>query len=117
MTNCKKVRVHKRSTRTDGVQRFQFMLTSRSLELFLKLQFHIVSPQGNMNYKELMAGLINEGEAIQALHNFSSFMNYTYLQFCDERGNIVSQRSAGKCLLTNKRLLFLSLQLTAGKFM
>lgn len=41
-------------------------------------------------------------------------MNYTNLQFCDESGNTVNQRSGGICLLTNKRILFLSSQLAIG---
>ena len=73
-----------------------------------------MSLQGSLNYKELSAGLINEGEAIQASNNFS-FMKYSYLRFSDVHGNTVSQRSAGICLLTNKRLLFLSSELAAGE--
>ena len=66
-----------------------------------------------MSYKDLLAGLIYEGETFQALNNFT-FMNYTNLQFCDESGNTVNQRSGGICLLTNKRILFLSSQLAIG---
>lgn len=68
-----------------------------------------------MSYRDLLAGLIYEGEIFQALNNFT-FMNYTHLQFCDESGVTVSQRSGGICLLTNKRLLFLSSQLAVGKY-
>ena len=71
--------------------------------------------QGNMSYKDLLAGLIFEGESFQALNNFT-FMNYTNVQFCDDAGTPVSQRSGGICLLTNKRILFLSSQLTVGKY-
>ena len=68
-----------------------------------------------MSYKDLLAGLIFEGESFQALNNFT-FMNYTNVQFCDDAGTPVSQRSGGICLLTNKRILFLSSQLTVGKY-
>ena len=67
-----------------------------------------------MSYKDLLAGLIYEGENFQTLNNFT-FMNYTCLQFCDESGTLVNQRSGGICLLTNKRILFLSSQLAVGK--
>ena len=68
-----------------------------------------------MSYKDLLAGLIYEGEIFQALNNFT-FMKYTHLQFCDESAlATVSQRSGGICLLTNKRVLFLSSQLAVGE--
>lgn len=68
-----------------------------------------------MSYKDLLAGLIYEGEIFQALNHFT-FMNYTHLQFCDEYAQTVNQRSGGICLLTNKRLLFLSSQLAVGEW-
>ena len=71
--------------------------------------------QGNLSYKDLLAGLIYEGEIFQALNNFT-FMNYTHLQFCDEHNTPVSHRSGGICILTNKRLLFLSSQLAVGEY-
>ena len=68
-----------------------------------------------MSYRDLLAGLIYDGEIFQALDHFT-FMNYTHLQFCDENSSPVSQRSGGICLLTNKRILFLSSQLAIGKY-
>lgn len=67
-----------------------------------------------MSYRDLLAGLIYEGEIFQALNNFT-FMNYTHLQFMDEHAKTVNQRSGGICLLTNKRVLFLSSQLAVGE--
>lgn len=68
-----------------------------------------------MSYKDLLAGLIYEGEIFQALNHFT-FMNYKHLQFCDEHAKTVNQRSGGICLLTNKRILFLSSQLAVGEW-
>ena len=68
-----------------------------------------------MSYRDLLAGLIYEGESFQVLNNFT-FMNYTNVQFCDEAGTPLTQRSGGICLLTNKRILFLSSQLTVGEY-
>ncbi|XP_078344884.1 uncharacterized protein LOC144630392 isoform X2 [Oculina patagonica] len=82
-------------------------------ELQRTIQGQFVSLKGNMSYKDLLAGLIYEGEIFQALNHFT-FMNYTHLQFCDEQAHIVSQRSGGICLMTNKRILFLSSQLAVG---
>jgi len=42
-------------------------------------------------------------------------MTYKHLQFCDEHAKTVNQRSGGICLLTNKRILFLSSQLSLGE--
>jgi len=69
--------------------------------------------QGSMSYKELLAGLTYEGEIFQTLNKFT-FMNYTHLRFSDESGTTISQRSGGTCLMTNKRLLFLSSQNSVG---
>ena len=69
-----------------------------------------------MSYKELLAGLTNEGEIFQTLNKFT-FMNYTHLRFSDENGTTISQRSGGTCLMTNKRLLFLSSQNSVGEYM
>ncbi|XP_068687861.1 uncharacterized protein [Montipora foliosa] len=77
------------------------------------IQGQFVSLKGNMTYKDLLAGLIYEGEIFQSLNNFT-VMNYTHVQFCDEGGNPLSQRSGGICLLTSKRILFLSSQLSTG---
>ncbi|CAH3173213.1 unnamed protein product [Porites lobata] len=77
------------------------------------VQGQFVSLKGNMSYRDLLAGLIYEGESFQALNNFT-FMNYTNVQFCDDAGIPLTQRSGGICLLTNKRILFLSSQLTVG---
>ncbi|PFX27434.1 uncharacterized protein LOC111327567 isoform X1 [Stylophora pistillata] len=77
------------------------------------VQGQFVSLKGNMSYKDLLAGLIYEGEMFQAMNQFT-FMNYTYLQFCDENAHPISKRSGGICLLTNKRVLFLSSQLAVG---
>ncbi|KAK2552405.1 hypothetical protein P5673_026487 [Acropora cervicornis] len=63
-----------------------------------------------MSYKDLLTGLIYEGETIQAMNNFS-FLNYTHLRFCDEDRDFLTNRCGGICLLTDKRLLFLSSQL------
>lgn len=68
-----------------------------------------------MSYKDLLAGLIYEGEIFQALNHFT-FMNYKHLQFCDDHAKTVNQRSGGICLLTNKRILFLSSQLAVGEW-
>ena len=67
-----------------------------------------------MSYRDLLAGLIYEGESFQAMNQFT-FMNYTHVQFSDENFKHVSQRSGGICLLTNKRILFLSSQLAVGR--
>ncbi|XP_058942477.2 uncharacterized protein [Pocillopora verrucosa] len=77
------------------------------------VQGQFVSLKGNMSYRDLLAGLIYEGESFQALNQFT-FMNYTHVQFSDENFKHVSQRSGGICLLTNKRILFLSSQLAVG---
>ena len=79
------------------------------------MPFELISLQGNMTYKDLLAGLIYEGEIFQSLNNFT-VMNYTHVQFCDEGGNPVSQRSGGICLLTSKRILFLSSQFATGRY-
>ena len=78
-----------------------------------KVNIFIITLQGNMSYKDLLAGLIYEGEIFQALNHFT-FMTYKHLQFCDEHAKTVNQRSGGICLLTNKRILFLSSQLSLG---
>ncbi|XP_020630362.1 uncharacterized protein LOC110067378 isoform X2 [Orbicella faveolata] len=82
-------------------------------ELQRSVQGQFVSLKGNMSYKDLLAGLIYEGEIFQALNHFT-FMTYKHLQFCDEHAKTVNQRSGGICLLTNKRILFLSSQLSLG---
>lgn len=69
-----------------------------------------------MSYKDLLTGLIYEGETIQAMNNFS-FLNYTHLRFCDEDRDFLTNRCGGICLLTDKRLLFLSSQLNNGKYL
>ena len=67
-----------------------------------------------MSYKDLLTGLIYEGEIFQTSGNFS-YMNYTHLQFLDEVANPVNQRCGGICILTNKRILFLSSQRSTGR--
>ena len=67
-----------------------------------------------MSYKDLVTGLIYEGETLQVLNNFT-FLKYTHVRFCNDASATISQRSGGICLLTNKRLLFLSSQLTLGE--
>ena len=62
-----------------------------------------------MSYKDLLAGLIYEGEIFQSSSNFT-YMNYTHLQFLDEVAKPVNQRCGGISILTNKRILFLSSQ-------
>jgi len=73
------------------------------------IQGQFVSLKGNMSYKDLLAGLIYEGEIFQSSSNFT-YMNYTHLQFLDEVANPVNYRCGGICILTNKRILFLSSQ-------
>lgn len=75
-----------------------------------------ISLQGNMTYKELLKGLFHEDETLQTWSNFT-FLNYTHLRFCDESDRTTNQRSGGICLLTDKRLLFLSSQLATGEYM
>ncbi|XP_068751474.1 uncharacterized protein [Montipora capricornis] len=92
-------------------ERLQQKLRQKANEL-QKTFFKNNDDQGNsMSYKDLLAGLIYEGETFQSLNNFA-FMNYTHLRFCDESGNALSQRSGGICLQTDKRLLLLSAQYT-----
>ena len=69
-----------------------------------------------MSYKELLTGLIYEGETIQAMNNFS-FLNYTHLRFCGEDEKSLTNRCGGICLLTDKRLLFLSSHFNNGKYL
>ena len=82
------------------------------------IRIPLVSFQGlnQMSYKDLLTGLIYEGETIQAMNNFS-FLNYTHLRFCDEDRDFLTNRCGGICLLTDKRLLFLSSQLNNGKYL
>lgn len=77
------------------------------------IQGQFVSLKGNMSYKDLLTGLIYEGEIFQTSGNFS-YMNYTHLQFLDEVAKPVNQRCGGICILTNKRILFLSSQRSTG---
>ena len=60
-----------------------------------------------MSYKDLLSGLIYEGEIFQTSSNFT-YMNYSRLQLLDEVAKPVNQRCGGICILTNKRILFLS---------
>lgn len=82
------------------------------------IKIPLISFQGlnQMSYKDLLTGLIYEGETIQAMNNFS-FLNYTHLRFCGEDGNFLTKRCGGICLLTDKRLLFLSSQLNNGNYL
>ncbi|KAK2558184.1 hypothetical protein P5673_019299 [Acropora cervicornis] len=77
------------------------------------IQGQFVSLKGNMSYKDLLTGLIYEGEIFQTSGNFS-YMNYAHLQFLDEVAQPVNQRCGGICILTNKRILFLSSQRSTG---
>ena len=66
-----------------------------------------------MRYKDLLAGLIHKDESFEALNSFK-FLKYINLQFCDDTGTILSQRYGGICLVTSRRILFLSSQVTVG---
>lgn len=91
----------------------QATLRQSGEQLQRTVQGQFVSLKGNLSYSDLLSGLIYEGEIFQSLNNFT-FLNYTHLQFCDEVGNTINQRSGGICLLTNKRILFLSSQFAVG---
>ena len=61
-----------------------------------------------MSYRDLLAGLIYEGESFQALNNFT-FMNYTNVQFCDDAGIPLTQRSGGNLSFDKQKDSFLIL--------
>jgi len=64
-----------------------------------------------MSYAELLGGLLYSGETVIQYNQFQH-LQFSSLIMSDECNATISQRPGGICLLTDKRLLLLSSQVT-----
>ncbi|KAK3732812.1 hypothetical protein QZH41_017718 [Actinostola sp. cb2023] len=67
--------------------------------------------KGSMSYAELLGGLLYSGETVIQYNQFQH-LQFSSLIMSDECNATISQRPGGICLLTDKRLLLLSSQVT-----
>lgn len=93
-------------------KKFQLFVYYNKFTIFPALsQVHTLIFQGSMSYSELLSGLLHKGETVLQYNSYQH-LQYSNITLCDQSNNTVSQRPAGICLLSNKRLLILSSQVT-----
>ncbi|EDO43575.1 predicted protein [Nematostella vectensis] len=82
-------------------------LAGDQLNMTINQQF--VSLKGTMSYSELLQGLLYQGEKLGQYGTFKA-LQFSYLTISDENNVTMTTRPSGVCMLTDKRLLFLSSQ-------
>ena len=90
-------------------------LASGLLLGLVHLRMQCTALQGNMGYRDLLIGLMYEGEVLQT-HNQFSHLTYSHLVYANESNVTECTKPGGIGLITNKRLLLLSSQRQMGRY-